>query len=177
MMPILVILLAMGLISGERRKNILPLVLAKPMSKKAYVPAKFTASAIIYGCAVAVSGTCCFIYSQILFEGIPLSSFLIINALFILTLWTFLAITLLGSVLYKSTAAAAGFGLGFFAFLSILSTVPEIACYTPAGLSINASKLINCEETIHLSENVAISLVIIGFLIFAAIAGFEKQAI
>ena len=70
-----------------------------------------------------------------------MGSFLLLNALLLLWLLTFVALSLLGSTLGKSTVAAGGIGLGLCVVLMLLGTLPRWGALLPGGLMTWATLL------------------------------------
>jgi len=147
MVPVLVILLAMGSLSGERRRGTAQFVLTKPVSRTAYLLAKLLAPAALYGIGTSVAAAGCLLYTWILFGAVDLAGFALLNALFLLAIWFYLALTLLASTLLESAVAAGGVGLAGFALCSLLGSFDRIGRYTPGGLQTAIADLIRGTAT------------------------------
>jgi ABC-2 type transport system permease protein len=119
---ILAILLAMGVVVGEKERGIVPMILSKPMPRWAFIASKFTAQMGMYLGGFALAGLGAYYYTVIL------------NGLLFLWLLTFVALGLLGSVLGGSTIAAAGIGLGLSVALMLAGNLPQYGALLPGGL-------------------------------------------
>jgi ABC-2 type transport system permease protein len=175
---ILAILLGMGSVVGEKEKGIAGLILSKPLPRWAYISGKLAAQIIVYCLAFIISTIGAYYYTVVIFEKIRLSNFLMINSLMLLWLLTFVGVTLLGSVLGKSTGASAGIGLGLSVLLLLASYLPRVGMLAPGGLVAWASQLgmVDTNEVVALNGGaVAMSLVIVLMSLLISIAIFERQ--
>lgn len=138
---ILAVVLGMGAVAGEKERGVAALVLSKPMPRWAFLTSKFTAQALMYVGGFALAGLGAYYYSWILFGPLAVDSFVLLNLLLLLWLLTFVALSLLGSVLGASTAAAGGIGLGLTVALMLTGAIPQIAPLLPGALLGWASQL------------------------------------
>jgi ABC-2 type transport system permease protein len=138
---ILAVLLAMGLVVGEKERKTIPMILSKPMPRWAFITSKFTAQFMMYVLMFVLSSLGAYYYTIILFGSLDLSTFLLLNGLMLLWLLTFVALSLLGSTLGKSTIAAGGIGLGLSVALMLAGSIPLYGELLPGGLMSWASML------------------------------------
>jgi ABC-2 type transport system permease protein len=131
---ILAILLAMGVVVGEKERGIVPMILSKPMPRWAFIASKFTAQMGMYLGGFALAGLGAYYYTVILFGSLDFGGFALLNGLLFLWLLTFVALGLLGSVLGGSTIAAAGIGLGLSVALMLAGNLPQYGALLPGGL-------------------------------------------
>jgi ABC-2 type transport system permease protein len=160
LVPVLVILLAMGSLSGERRRGTAQLVLTKPVSRSAYLLAKLLAPAALYTAGLAAAAGGCLLYTRILFGAVDVAGFALLNACFLLAFWFYLALTLLASALLDSGIAAGGVGLAGFALCSLLASLGRIGRYTPGGLLATATDLVRGTEVTTLPPLLVTALLI-----------------
>ncbi|MFW5878362.1 MAG: ABC transporter permease [Myxococcota bacterium] len=142
LLPLLVILLSFGAVSGEKSRKTAPMVLVKPVSRRSFLMAKAAAPAALITAGTVLAAAGCLLYTTVLFGEVDLAGYLLVNAMLLLALVTFLTWTLLASVLARSQGAAAGIALGGFILFSILGALPLVGKYTPAGLMSTAGGII-----------------------------------
>jgi ABC-2 type transport system permease protein len=174
LVPLLVILLAMGSLSGERRRGTAQLVLTKPVSRGAYLLAKLLAPALLYAAGLALAAAGCLLYTWVLFGAVDLAGYALVNLLFLVALWFYLALTLLASALLESAIAAAGVGLAGLALCTLLASLGRIGRFTPGGLLSAAADLVQGVETDPLSPLLA-SLLLIALCVLAAQRVLRRQ--
>jgi hypothetical protein len=80
-------------------------------------------------------------YTAILFEPLPPLGWFAMAGLLLLALVAYDSLTFLGSVLSRSSLAAAAIGIGALVVLAILSALPTIGPYTPGGLNTPGAAL------------------------------------
>jgi ABC-2 type transport system permease protein len=173
---ILAVIFGMSAVVGEKEKNIIPMILSKPMPRWAFISSKFAAQAALYTIGFLIATLFAYFYTLVLFGPLDFVSFLAVNALMLLWLLTYVAIALLGSVIGSSTGAAAGIGLGGAVFLMLLANVPNYGMLFPSGLIGWASQIaVGAEGVPPNGGAAAAGLVIILMSLIAAVALFEQQ--
>ena len=138
---ILAVLLAMGMVVGEKERKTVPMILSKPMPRWVFITSKFSAQLLMYLVMFVLSSLGAYYYTIILFGSLGLADFLLLNGLLWLWLLTFVALSLLGSTLGKSTVAAGGIGLGLSVALMLAGSLPRYGALLPGGLMSWASVL------------------------------------
>ncbi len=131
---ILAVLLAMGLVVGEKERKTAPMVLSKPMPRWAFISSKYFAQVLMYIVMFVLSTLGAYYYTIILFGSLEFGSFLFLNGLMLLWVMTFVALSLLGSTVGKSTIAAGGIGLGLSVALMLAGNLPLYGSLLPGGL-------------------------------------------
>jgi len=132
---VLALLLGMGEIAGEKERGTASLVLCKPLTRTAFVLSKFSAQTLIYLLGFGLATVGGYFYTLVLFGSLDLGLFALLNLALVFWLLPYVAITLLGSVLGKSTGAAAGIALGGIVILLVVSSIPQIADLMPGALA------------------------------------------
>lgn len=136
---LLIVLTAMGAVAGERERGTAAIVLCKPVSRAAFLAAKFIAHAAVIAIGLALGALASYYYTMVLFERPDPSAFAVANALLGVYLLVLLSITLLASAILKSPLAAGGLSLGLAIAISLVGTIPGVAPYSPTGL-LNSSR-------------------------------------
>jgi ABC-2 type transport system permease protein len=131
---LLAILLVMGAVVGEKETRVAPMILSKPMPRWAFITSKFAAHCLMYLGGFILAGIGAYYYTWILFGPLEPGAFILMNALLLLWVLTFVALGLLGSVLGKSTVAAGGIGVGLSVALILAGSIPRYGPLLPGGL-------------------------------------------
>ncbi|HSF80712.1 MAG TPA: YhfC family glutamic-type intramembrane protease [Anaerolineales bacterium] len=131
---ILAVLMAMGVVVGEKERGVAPMIISKPMSRWAFVSSKLAAQALMYLVGFILAGVGAYYYTLFLFGPLALGDYALLNGLMILWLLVFVALSLLGSTLAGSTVAAGGIGLGLSVVLMLVGTLPRYGALLPGGL-------------------------------------------
>jgi ABC-2 type transport system permease protein len=172
---ILVILVGMGAVAGEKERGTAGIVLSKPLSRGSFILSKYFSQALLYLLAFIIASAAGYYYTITLFGALDVGVFLSINGLLMLWLLIFAAITLLGSSLGNSTGAAAGFSLGGAILLLLAGSIPRIGALFPSGLLAWASQIGSQSDLASNWGAVILSLVIIILCLVSAVGVFERQ--
>jgi ABC-2 type transport system permease protein len=133
---ILALLLAMGAVAQEKDRGTAALILAKPMTRAAFLGAKFVSLALTFLLSLAVAAGACYYYTAILFGPLGLTGWLTLNLLLWLFVLVHIALTLLCSVLSRSQAAAGGLAFAAVVLLAMLGSIPRVGEHLPSELLV-----------------------------------------
>ena len=123
-----------GIVSAELRSGTAALALAKPLSRAAFVLAKWLSQVFVIAVALAVATGACIALTSVLLGLGPAAEAAMAAALwFVYAVLVLSAMVLLSAVL-SAPAAAAGAGIGVYASLTILAQFDATSRLTPAGL-------------------------------------------
>ena len=139
--PLAVVLVAMGSLVGEKEKGTLPMVLARPVSRGMVLAAKFLALVLTLLVALALGAVAAYYYTVVLFGGLPAGSFLLLNAAAGLFLLLVLALTFMASTVMPSTVTAGALAFGLWLGLAAWAALPRIGRASPVALYGWASRL------------------------------------
>ncbi len=170
---IALILVTMGSVALERERGTAAVVLSKPVSRLAFLLAKFTALTITFGASLGAAALACWFYTVVLFGALELRMFVQVTGLAGLYLWTLLAMTFLCSSLFRSQIAAGGAAFGVYVGLSLLGLVAQIKDYLPGALIGGAGALAGGAST-DVSRAVAVSLALVIVCVPIAWRAFES---
>jgi ABC-2 type transport system permease protein len=131
---LLAVFLSMGAMVQEKERGSAVLMLVKPLSRGAFLMAKFIALALAFLLALAVSGGLGYFYSVLLFEPPAVGPWFAMDGLIWLYCLMFVAITLLASTALHSQAAAAGVSFGVLLLMAVIGALPGLGEYLPAQL-------------------------------------------
>ena len=135
------ILLAMGSVAGEKESGTAAFVLVKPVSRFAFLCAKFSGLAITMAAAVLICGLAAYLYTDLLFAPLSVLGFGAACLVILLGLLEIAAVTFLGSTLVRSSIPAAAIGVVAVVVAGIVSSLPRVGQFTPFGLNELASDL------------------------------------
>jgi ABC-2 type transport system permease protein len=131
---ILAILVPMAAVVGEKRSGTAAMILSKPVSRAAFLGAKWVMYTVLFVSGVVIAGLGGYYYIGLLFEWLSPLDFLTLNGLVAVYLVMFLAITLFASTICPSQLAAAGLSFGLLILLGLLGAIPKLSPDLPASL-------------------------------------------
>jgi ABC-2 type transport system permease protein len=172
---IIVILMGMGAVVGEKERGTAAMVLSKPLPRWAFLLSKLLAQAVIYLLALTLAALGALLYTWVLFGPVDIGRFALLNLLLYVWLMVFVAISLLASTIGHSTGAAAGIALGTSVALLILGSFPSIADWAPAGLISWAGQLGASAAVTANGSSLAASLALLVLCVAGAIIAFARQ--
>ncbi len=171
---ILALLVTMGAVAVEKDKGTAALMLVKPMSRLAFLMAKFVALGVTFAVSIALAGLACYYYTLLLFEPPDVPAWLALNGLLLVFVLVYVALTLLGSTVSRSQVVAGGLGFGWIILLSLVGAIPEVGEAMPGALLSWGSGLVLGD-----GEAAWPALAVSAGLIVAALAGawaiFRRQ--
>lgn len=174
------IILAMGSVATEIERGTTAFILARPVSRGAFLAAKAIAIGLVLAVSVALAVVLGWTYTAILFEPPDVSGWVAMGFLAWLGLAAWASITFLASVVTGSTGAAAGLGFVALLVLSIVAAVPALARWTPAGLTTPASALATGEATTtslgaDLWLPIIATIALIGLALAGSLLAFRRR--
>jgi ABC-type transport system involved in multi-copper enzyme maturation permease subunit len=123
---------------------------------------------------IALAGVAGYYYTVYIFGAPNLGAWLGMNALLWLFTMVYVAVTLMGSTLFKSQAAAAGIGFGALLVFTGVGAIPRLGEYLPSQLVTWSALLFNAPAPSYL-PTLWISLGVIVVSLLAAWLVFERQ--
>ncbi len=174
---VLVILLGMGAVAGEKDKGTAAIILSKPLPRWAFLLSKFVAQGVVYFVALLLGTLGAYYYTLVLFEPLAFGPFLFGGILLWLWALVFTAVTLLGSTVGQSTGGAAGIALLGAVLLLILGSIPPVGQFFPSALVGWASQLGLADGVPFNGAALAANGVLIVLFLVTAVAIFERQEI
>lgn len=131
---ILALLMTMGALVQEKDKGTAALMLVKPMSRGAFLWAKFAALGLAFLIGIAIAGMASSYYTLLLFEPLVIPNWVALNGLMLLFLLVYVALTLFCSTVSKSLVVASGLAFGLVVVLTGLGALPKVGEYLPGQL-------------------------------------------
>ncbi|HEX9093092.1 MAG TPA: ABC transporter permease [Coriobacteriia bacterium] len=163
-----------GIVSSERTSGTAILVLTKPVSRTAFVVAKYVVHALFLAAILVIGTLVTWGLTALVFGQAPGQALWQASLSWLVLAWFFLALMTLLSVLLSSQAGAAGAGVGAWAVLALLSMSPWMVLFTPAGLIVSPAAVAAGAPFPSVWPVVG-SLVGAGLLVWWATAAFTKQ--
>jgi len=175
---LIAIVLAMGSVAREKERGTAAFVLVKPLSRLAFLAAKFTALALTLGLGMLVATVAAFAYTVYYFGATSAWAFAQMGLLVWLSLSVYLALTFLASALTRSSVAAASLGFAAWLVLGLLGIAPTVLPNTPNGLMEPAQALALGATPPHLAQSlIAAATLILASLALAQIAFAQQEPI
>ena len=169
------VLLAMGSVASEKESGTAGFVLTKPVSRLAFLAAKFCGLGLTMAVAVAVCGLAAYAYTDILFAPLPAPGYVLACLAMLLILLEIAAITFLGSVLMRTSIPAAGIGVAAVVIAGILASVPRVGDFTPFGLNQMARDLALGQVRMEWQWQVGANLGVLALALGASWVVFRRQ--
>lgn len=123
-----------GVVVAERRSGTAVLVLAKPLSRRAFILAKFLSQGLLVGFTTAAGALVTWAVTLAAFGEAPVGLLLAATGAWLVWGLLFVGIMVFFSSLVGAQAGAAGLGLAAFIGLSVLSVWGPAVRYSPVGL-------------------------------------------
>ncbi|WP_077318008.1 ABC transporter permease [Virgibacillus proomii] len=174
---LVIILLSMGTIAGERKSGVLELILVKPVSYSKFIIAKWLSLLLLIWLSFIIGMLTSWYYINILYGEIAFTTVLLV--IFYYGLYFSLVCTL--SIFYNAIVNSPGL-VAFFTILTaiIISVVTKLfgkhMVWSPAKLTDHIEEmLITGNVTSDLISTTIVSILLILTLLFAAIYGFTQK--
>jgi ABC-2 type transport system permease protein len=128
------ILLTMGSVATEKERGTAAFVLAKPVTRAAFLGAKLTALGLVFAVAFGLASVGGWLYTALLFEAPAVGPWAAMTVIVWLSTMVYVAITFLGTVVMRSALGASAIGFAGLIVLAIASLAQPLSTWLPAGL-------------------------------------------
>lgn len=173
---ILVVVLNMGSVAGEKERGTMAVLLTKPVHPSWIIVTKWLAGILNILLGVFAAGIGCAIYTVILFGTLDLGGFLVLNGLVVVFLVVYLSITVLASSLARTQAMAAIGAFAGVAFILIVGAIPHVKEAAPVQLlNWGSSRLLGNGDSAWMA--LIVSLGVIGLCLALASMAFSREEI
>jgi len=168
---LIVVLITMGAIAGERSRGTAAMTLSKPVGIGAFVTAKLIAISSTFIIGLVIGGVGAFGYSQLLFGGADLNGFVGQTLLLAVFLIFCVATTLIFSAVFKNSLAAGGISIAILITGAALTQLPWVGRGIPNSLTTWGNQLVagGGGRTEWLALGITVFLIGIGAYIAAVI--------
>jgi ABC-2 type transport system permease protein len=172
---LLVILLNMGAVAGEKERGTAAMMISKPVQRHTFLLSKWAVGLGTILVGLFLAGVGGWVYTAVLFENPPIPEFAILNLLTAVFFAVYLSITLLASTLARSQSTAALGAFAGLAFLLIWGAVPNINHYAPGKLlDWGQSLFFGGEAAAWGALGIAAFIIVISFMIAAVYFNREE---
>lgn len=169
-----VIIMFGGMVSSEKKAGTAILVLTKPLSRAAFVLAKFVSQTLLLVVTVMIGALVTWGVTHAVFGEAPAAVLAEATGAWLAFGVLFVALMLLLSTVFDSQPAAAGLGFLVYVVTSIAGLWEVALKYTPAGL-VNAPTDIVTDKAVALGWPVASALVLAAIFVAIAVAVFRAR--
>ncbi len=170
---LVLVVVASGIVAGERSSGTAAMVLAKPVSRRQFVVVKATTLALAVMVTAALGSALVQIGTRLIFGASPASVLWSATAVWVLAAWVVVAVTTLLSCCLP-TMAAAGCALGAYLVLSALTISSAISQFTLVGL-LNAPAALVAGASPALGWPVSSGLLAVALLLVVASSVFSHR--
>ena len=175
----IIVVMAAGAINAEVRSGVAAILLVKPVSRTTYV----LTHALALVCFIALAGLLGAFVSwcatSLTFGIVDPAPILGATAVWVVLAAVLVAASLLASAAIDAVAGAAGVGIGVYFLLALLSIVPQLSDYTPAGLIRVTTEVATGTQQLDatLWWPIATGLLLAVALLAAAVLVFRRREI
>jgi len=174
---LLAVLMGMGMVSQEKDKGTATMVLAKPLSRTAFILAKAAAMGISFLIATVLAALAGYYYTLLLFEALPVGNWLALNGLLMVYFGVYAALTLLASTLNRSVLGSGAVAVGFIILLALVEIIPAAGKLLTGGLLGWAGNLALGSAVEPGGGALGVCLGLIAAALTAAVLVFRRQEI
>jgi ABC-2 type transport system permease protein len=171
------VLLAMGSVAGEKESGTAAFVLTKPVTRPAFLVAKFGGLAITLAVAVAASGAGAYLYTAVLFATPTAVGFGAACLVLLLGVLVPAAVTFMGSTLVRSPIPAAGVGLAAIVVAGTVAAIPNAGRFSPFGFTVLANDLALGRAVTDWTWPVVVNVGIVLAALAASWLAFRRQEV
>lgn len=170
------ILLAMGLVAGERSSGTAAMTLSKPVGVGAFLSAKLIATAVTFAIGLVLGAVGCYLYTLVLFDDPGAVNFLVANLVAALFLLFALALTLMFSSFFKNQLAAGGLALVVLVVLSLTAGLTVMDQVSPGAL-MGAARSLAAGEAVEKWGPLVATPFLTGLVMVVAWQVFRRREI
>ncbi len=144
---LIIALISMGTIAGERKSGIAELILVKPVAYPAYILSKWAALLVLIIASYVLAMLFAWYYIGILYDTIPIGDFLVMTALYGLWLTLVLTVSIFYNTIFKSSGLVAFSTIATIILISVGSSLfGEKLSYSPSNISNHSFEFLHTGE-------------------------------
>lgn len=174
MMVFAVIIIFGGLVTSETKSGTAVLVLTKPLSRPAFVLAKFSGALILLIGSIAAGVLATWAVTKVTFGVAPVRLLVETTGAWLAFGVLLLGVMTLVSAWQSSQAGAAGLGIGVWFVLTLLTLWEPAVHYSPAGLAGAASAVL-ARTGADLTWPLVTGAVMVGVCVAGAVGVFSRR--
>ncbi len=174
---LIIVLITMGTIAGERKSGVAAMILVKPVSYFSFVTSKWAAGLLLVWVSLFIGYLSTWYYTGQLFDWIPIGDFFQSYALYGLWLTVILTVTVFLSASLLAPGMAGFISLALALIVGIISgTLSHLLEWSPSQLTSYASALLTAgelpDDTLPAS---LLALLLIAILLWLSVFIFKKK--
>lgn len=167
-----------GVVSDEKSKKTLEIILTKPLSRVKFILSKFISSLLIISIIYIISCTVFYAYTMTTFSAFNIGSFALVSGMALLYILMIVSITILASTIVKNPIVAGGIGFAnYIVFGIIFGLIKSLDSISPNYIFLNYKQILASGWTGDLVMPIVVNLIIILVSIVAAVSIFKRQEI
>lgn len=174
---LIIVLITMGVISGERKSGVAGIILVKPVAFSSFITAKWAAALLLIWISYFIGFLASWYYVGILFEWIPFGDF--IQVFFIYGVWLsfVLTVTVFFNTLFKSPGVVGFLSIAIVIVISLVSgSLAHLLEWSPAQLiSYSGEYLVTNSFPDATVPAILIALAGMILLLIGAVLVFRKK--
>ena len=174
---LIIVLISMGIIAGERKSGVAELVLVKPVSYLSYITSKWAAKLVLILASYLIAMLTSWYYVNLLFGEITFGMFVQVLLFYSLWLTFVLTVTIFVNTLFKSPAIVGFVSIAILIVMSIFNSIfNNIITWFPNSLSGHILTMLNTNEIpTELWGTSSVILVLIVVLLFGSLFTFRGK--
>jgi ABC-2 type transport system permease protein len=167
-----------GVISDEKVRKTLDIILTKPISRAEFVLAKFFSAFAIIKIVFLASAVFFYAYTVSLFGTVNFVDFAVVSLAVLLYLLVVAGITISASSMAKNTITAASIGLLFILFANpLFGLIKGFAAYSPFYILSGYREIFATHDYSVLVKPVIVSVIIIANALLLSVRSFQRMEI
>ena len=171
-----VVVISMAAVSSERERGTLAFLLSKPIERAPFLAAKLVGLGATIAAGTLVAAIAAYVYTALLFAP-PGAGFALLALAAFLALLVLATITFAASAITGSAVASGGIGLGALVLFGLVSIMPNVGAYTPAGAVARAVEVAGGAAPGALVAPLLAQVAFVALAFGVALAVFRRQEI
>jgi len=175
---LIMVFVVAGVISDEKNKKTLEIVMTKPVSREKFILSKFISSFLIIAVVFVAASAIFYVYTASVFTALNLANFAIIVFSVLLYILMIVSVTILASTIVKNSIVAGGVGfVGVIVFGTIFGLFEGLKQFSPSWIFSNYQLVAANGWSSDLVYPIVINTCVISVSVIIAIMLFKRQEI
>lgn len=167
-----------GVVSDEKSKKTLEIVMTKPISREKFILSKFMSSFLVISLAFVTASAIFYAYTASVFTALNLANFSIVALSVLLYMLMIVSVTILASTIVKNSIVAGGIGfVAVIAFGTLFGLFEGLKQFSPSWIFSNYQLIAANGWNNGLGYPLIINVGVIVVAVVTAIILFKRQEI
>ncbi len=167
-----------GVVSDEKNKKTLEIIMTKPISRFGFIASKFISSFIIVLVAFMFTSAIFYVYTASIFTAFNFTNFLLIAMNVLLYILMIISLTILASTVVRNTIVAGVIGFfSFFVFGTVFGLIESLKGFSPSWIFSNYQLVLANGWSSDLIQPIVFNLCMIAIATTLSVIIFNKQEI